>query len=84
MRFAIRKRSAEITLGVGQSKRYLLIAGVIHIAVFAVFRPDEAEPPDDGTGTPPLAGLMPDEADAKEDFHGAIAYASALTGRGLV
>jgi phospholipase C len=56
MKFAVRKRTAEIVLNVGQSKRYLLppIAnGFIDISVHSVFRPNEVEPPDDGTGTPP-------------------------------
>ena len=44
MKFAHRQRTTEITLAVGQSKRYLLppmTAGVIQVSVHAVFRPGE-------------------------------------------
>src|SRR6188768_4274874 len=57
MKFAYRRRSTEITLGVGQSKRYLLppmTAGSIHVSVHSVFLPGEIDPPDEGTGTPSL------------------------------
>ena len=56
MKFVTRKRSVDIVLGAEQSKRFLLppmTGGVIQILVQAVFRGDEAEPPDDGFGTPP-------------------------------
>jgi hypothetical protein len=57
MKFANRHRTTEITLAVGQSKRYMLpptTAGVIQFSVHALFRVGETEPPDDGTGTPSL------------------------------
>lgn len=57
MKFAVRKRTTEIVLGVGQSKPYMLppmTAGAIVITVHAVFRAGEAEPPDNGPDTPPL------------------------------